>query len=411
MEQHFILLYLLGFLILLVALFILYIKFKYKFWSLQPVFHFYDFYYWIYNKGIICTELPEKNKYTNLQAVKTYEFPQSLTSKQLQDFIVLVQLHYLCNKENKFLPKNDNIMPYFVGHFATPFFSLYTRPRTFIHSKSNTTFIQDEIVGVITSRPLHVQIQINHSKKSFNKMDVYYVDYLCVNKGCRKQQIAPQLIQTHEYNQSHLNKDICVSLFKREEELTGIIPLTYYKTYCYQLRQSHYTIPPLLSSSGMQVLTGDKQNLYYFYNFLKETESKWDILVYPEVANLIELIITGNIFLKMIIEDGEIISAYIFRKTCTYITKDKEVVSCFASIKSNNISINDFIIGFKHSLWSIIKDNQTFGYISIESVSDNYLLIEDKNKNNCPIVISPTAYFFYNFAYNPFESKKCLLIN
>ena len=241
-------------------------------------------------------------------------------------------------------------------------------------------------------------------------MDVYYVDYLCVNKACRKQQIAPQLIQTHEYNQSHLNRSISVSLFKREEELTGIIPLTIYKTYCYQLRDSHYIIPPILSAN-ISLLTGDKQNLYYFYNFLKETEALWDILVYPELSNLFELITTGNIFLKMLIVDGEIISAYLFRKTCIYIEKDKEVVSCFASIKSKNMDINDFILGFKNSLWSIIKHHRNFGYVTIENISDNYLLIEDKSKNNSPYIVSPMAYFFYNFAYSPFDSKKCLIIN
>jgi hypothetical protein len=327
----------------------------------------------------------------------------------MQDFIILVQLNYLRNKGNKFYPKKDNIVPYFIGHSSKTFCSLYFKPTTIIHNKSSETFIQDEIVGIITSRPLYVQIQDKYNK-NINKMNVYYVDYLCVNKHYRKQNIAPQLIQTHEYNQSYLNRNICISLFKREEELTGIIPLTVYKTFCYQLRDSHYIIPPLLPSS-IQVLTGDKQNLYYFYNFMKETELDWDILIYPNLSNLIELITSGNIFLKMLISDGEILSAYLFRKTCTYITNKKEIVSCFASIKSKNISNKEFIIGFKNSLWSIIKDHKNFGYITIENISDNYLLIEDKNKNNSPLIVSPMAYFFYNFAYSPFKSEKCLIIN
>jgi hypothetical protein len=408
MEIQFIGIYIFSIIILLVVFFILYIKIKYKFWSLQPVFHFYDFQYWIYNKGIIRYELPEKNKYTNFKSIKTYEF-HSLTNKQMQDFIILIQLNYLQNKGNKFYPKKDNIVPYFIGYSSKTFCSLYFKPTTIIHNKSSETFIQDEIVGIITSRPLYVQIQDKYNK-NMNKMNVYYVDYLCVNKHYRKQNIAPQLIQTHEYNQSYLNKNICVSLFKREEELTGIIPLTVYKTYCYQLRDSHYIIPPLLPSS-IQVLTGDKQNLYYFYNFMKETELDWDILIYPDLSNLIELITSGNIFLKMLILDGEILSAYLFRKTCTYITEGKEIVSCFASIRSKNISNKEFVIGFKNSLWSIIKDHKNFGYITIENISDNYLLIEDKNKNNHPLIVSLMAYFFYNFAYSPFDSKKCLIIN
>lgn len=101
------------------------------------------------------------------------------------------------------------------------------------------------------------------------------------------------MIQTHEYNQSHLNKKISVSLFKREEELTGIIPLTVYKSYCFDMR--NWIIPPILDAR-ITMLTGDKQNMYYFYNFLKETtnknknKKKFEIVIYPEISNIIELV-------------------------------------------------------------------------------------------------------------------------
>ena len=126
------------------------------------------------------------------------------------------------------------------------------------------------LVGLITSRPLHVQINLG---STFKKIDVYYVDYLCVNKIWRKKNIAPQLIQTHEYNQSHSNRKICVSLFKREEELTGIIPLTVYKTYCFPLREKNWWSPEQLDAR-IKILTGDKQNMYYLYNFLNELKNE-----------------------------------------------------------------------------------------------------------------------------------------
>ena len=70
------------------------------------------------------------------------------------------------------------------------------------------------------------------------------------------------MIQTHEYNQSHKNKNICVSLFKREEELTGIIPLTIYKTYCFPLKNDliHYNE----LDARIKLLTGDKLNCKLF---------------------------------------------------------------------------------------------------------------------------------------------------
>lgn len=233
---------------------------------------------------------------------------------------------------------------------------------------------------------------------------------MLINSG-EKKNIAPQLIQTHEYNQSHNNRKICVSLFKREEELTGIIPLTVYKTYCFPLREKNIG-PPEQLTSKIKILTGDKQNIYYLYNFINEVKNNWDIIIYPEISNIMELVSTNNLFVKMLVIDGNIEGVYIFRKTCTYIEKDKEIISCIASIYSKNlITREEFIKGFKVSLWSIIKDHNNFKYLTIEDVSDNTSIINNICIKTNPVIISPMAYFFYNFAYSPFKSEKCLIIN
>ena len=42
------------------------IRFKYQFWSIQPVFHLWDLHHWIFTNKIIAPELPEINKYVKL---------------------------------------------------------------------------------------------------------------------------------------------------------------------------------------------------------------------------------------------------------------------------------------------------------------------------------------------------------
>ena len=209
-------LYLLGFIIAIIVTFFLYIRLKYKFWALQPVFHFYDVYYWFINVGVIRKELPEKNKYVNLKKISTKEFEEidEVTKKQI---VTLIRLNYLRNGENVFNPKKENIDAYFIGHNAKSFWSYFSEKEMLIDNKTGKIIEENKIIGVMTSRPLHVKINSSSIKDS--SFDVYYVDYLCVNKDWRKKNIAPQLIQTHEYNQSYNNKKICVSLFKREEEL------------------------------------------------------------------------------------------------------------------------------------------------------------------------------------------------
>jgi hypothetical protein len=408
-----------GFIILFIILFFVYIRVKFKFWALQPVFHFYDLYYWVVNVGIIRKELPSKNKYTNFKNIKTISF-DILSEHNIKDLTLLVQLNYLRNNDNTFTPQKENIIPYFKGHNHKSFWSFYREPEILLDTKTNTTIDNEKLIAVITGRPLHVTFY----NKGFNngikrsEIDVYYIDYLCVDKLHRKKNIAPQLIQTHEYNQSHLNRKICVSLFKREEELTGIIPLTVYKTYCFNMK--NWTTPMELTSN-IKILHGDKQNIYYLYNFINELtnqQGKWGITICPEISNLIELVTSENLFIIMLVIDGEIVATYIFKKTCTFIEKDKEIISCIASFfKPNELSIDQFIQGFKVALWSVLqkikdkKDKNKFHYLIVEDISDNNHIINNLCLKTHPLAVSPTAYFFYNFAYNTFKSNQILIIN
>ena len=67
----------------------------------------------------------------------------------------------------------------------------------------------------------------------------------------------------------------------------------------------------------------------------------------------------------MLVIDGNIEAVYIFRKTCLYIEKEKEVISCIASIDGNKLTRDEFIKGFKVSLWSIIKEHNNLKYLNI----------------------------------------------
>jgi hypothetical protein len=71
---------------------------------------------------------------------------------------------------------------------------------------------------------------------------------------------------------------------------------------------------------------------------------------------------------------------------------------------------NIFIHGYKIIFWKI-AEKYNFGYAAIENVSHNYIIINNIMLKTKPHVISPTAYFFYNFAYNRFKPEKTLIIN
>lgn len=390
----------------LIVIFIMgYIRIKFGFWALQPVFHVYNLTYMIWPPGIINHDLPEKNKYTNFKNIETIVYTE-LSELKINKFVNFVKTHYLQNKDNIYSPRKENILPYFNGHNIKSFFSFYTDD-TILHDLKKGTMIEDKkIIGIATGRPIHISINNSVDKKRDAKFDAYYIDYLCVDKNYRKKGIAPQIIQTHHYNQSHINKNIVVSLFKREDELTGIVPLCVYSTYGFHVKK---WIKPFDLHAMYTLLEITEQNLHFLLDFIKLSNSKFDIVINTDISNIIELIKTKNIFIYVILCNDEIISAYFYRKSCIFIEKGLEVLSCFASI--NNCQSEDtFIHGFKISFWKTAEKNN-FGFAAIESISNNDIIIKNLVLKTKPLIISPTAYFFYNFAYTTFKPEKVLIIN
>ena len=391
----------------LIIIFIMgYIRVKFGFWALQPVFHVYNLTYLIWPPGIINHDLPEKNKYTNFKNIETIVYSE-VSELKINKFVNFVKTHYLQNKDNVYSPKKSNILPYFNSHNSKSFFSFYTEDILLNDLKKNTIIEDKKIIGIITGRPLHITINNKNDTNNINKkFDAYCVDYLCVDKSYRKKGIAQQLIQTHHYNQSHINKSIVVSLFKREDELTGIVPLCVYSTYGFHVKK--WTKPLNLPSMYI-ILEISEQNFHFLLDFIKNNTSKFDIIINSDISNIIELIKTKNIFIYVILVNDEIICAYFYRKTCTFVEKDLEVLSCFASI--NNCDSDElFINGFKISFWKTAEKNN-FGFAAVENISHNNIIINNLILKTNPLVISPTAYFFYNFAYNTFKAEKVLIIN
>lgn len=393
--------YLLFFSTLIILLIYGYIRLKFGFWALQPVFHIYDVGYMIRSPGIIDQTMPTKNKYTNFKDIETL-LVADLSDLQKQRFVNLIKAHYLQNKDNIFNPKSENMLPYLCGHNDKTFISFYTKNNHCMDLKKGTTINVPKVVGVMTTRPVH--IVINNGNKDA-KFDAYYVDYLCVDTMHRKKGIAPQLIQTHHYNQRLLNKNIVVSLFKREDELTGIVPLCIYSTYGFPV--TTWTKPSPMSGE-YKLIEINPQNFHFLLNFLRENERNFDMVICSESSNILELIKTKNIYIYVILCEDHILAAYFFRKSCIQIEKNMEVLTCFASICKCDDNI--FIQGFKISFWKIAAEH-FFGYAAIENISHNNIIIDNIILKTKPSVISPTAYFFYNFAYPTFLSNKVLVIH
>lgn len=401
--------YIFAILVILIIIFFTYLRVKYGFWYHQPVHHIYDTWYYFFPPGIIQHSLPESNKYTNFKQIQTKPF-EKLSPFEISQFTAFIRNHFLKNGENIFTPTKENIGPYFTGFTQPAFFSFFYEPIVLLDTKDKNLVEDKKIIAVMTSRPLTVYL--NDNSASNNKkntiFDVYYVDYLCVHMDYRKKGTAPQIIQTHEYNQRHLNKNISVSLFKREGDLTGIVPICVYDMLCFDCVKLGKPVLNLYSSYNI-IQTG-KTNVHLLVDFLKTCINIFDLFIIPEVANLNELIKTNNLHIYFLLQDKEIIAAYFFRKSCTFMEEGREILTLIASIDCcENTTI--FIQGFKMAYWEIIQKNSDYNYVVIEEISHNNHISKELLNVLKPELTLPAAYFFYNFAYKSFMSNKVFIAN
>ncbi len=378
-------------LIIIILIIFAVIKIKFRFWSIQPVFHFYNLWYWLYPPGVIYSSEPEKNKYTNLQNIKFINY-DSLNAIQQNQFVTFIQDHYLNTSDVKYIPEKANIIPYF-HNTKNSFFSMYYKENLDYDSSNNIVSTSD-LIAVMTSRLLNVSI-------NNNDFTTYYVDYLCVHKDHRKQGIAQEIIQTHDYYQRN-NTNVLTSFFKREGQLNAIVPLVVYRTYGFNFEywNKHIDLHPQI-----KILRINKNNINLVSTFIQKNKSLFKVYVCPDINILIDLIETGNIMIYVLMQNSNVLSIYFFRDSSTFYHK-RRALDCFASI---NNSIDDMV--FIAGLSKIIKELKSdYKFLIIENISHNYKIIENILKDHTPYFVSPTAYYFYNFAIRPVNDHESLII-
>jgi hypothetical protein len=399
--------YIIVILLLVLLIPYVYIRLSYGFWYHQPVFHIYDLHYYLFPCGIIDKELPQKNRYTNLDKVQTTFFDKINKSYKFSRFVNFIRTHYLRNGNNEYLPTKKNISPYFYGHKHPSFITFYNEPHLIQDNKTTDIISDKKTIGVMTARPLHVTIYNGSNDAVFY---AYYVDFLCIDKEYRKKGVAPEIIQTHYFNQRRMNKKVFVDLFKREGDLTGIVPLCVYSTYGFNIQN---WIRPHILAPEYNLIEITSKNIVYLLDFMKMNVcTLFDISITPELSNVLQLIKTNNYIIYILLdtslpEEHKVLSAYFFKNTSLSITKNSKCISSIASIKDKETSNYFFIEGFKLSLFTM---KTKFPFLLMEEISHNSVIIDNLKLDNIPFFVSPTAYFFYNFAYNTFNSKKVLII-
>jgi hypothetical protein len=384
-----------------------------RFWRTQPVFHFYNLNYWWKPPGIINKTVPPVNKYVNLVNNKllnlsTEEKDGEIKIKKICQFI---QDYYVMHPTASYKPSECDIMAYLQSTNQPSFFNIYQEPTYLLEDGTPTPSgaIRDDLIGVTSARVLNVTFypkNKNKRKKKTIAFPVYYVDNLCVKPDYRKKGIPPQMIQTFYYNVARTNPKVQAYLFKKEGNLTAIVPLVHYETHSFDISYFH---TDFLLNPAMTLLEIKEQQLNLLINFIKEEKKKFACVILPDVSSLLHLIKLEKLFVYGILQGHELLAVYVFRPLELYY-EGKKTVECIAII-SNCKTSEVLVAGFNMSLLKC-KAKCKADILLIEGTAHSTAVIKHlfTNYTVSKKFTSPTAFFLYNYACHTVKKEKTLLI-
>jgi len=148
----------------------LYYKKKHKFWSKQPVSHFYHLQF---KEGYISNIIEEPIHIDNNLKM---EISNKLTnSNEIKEFL---NNYYYQDKEYKYIYTNKQINHLFTDKFNYKIIKIKT--------------FNNELIGLISSKIYKINIQNTI-------LDIAYIDFLCINNKYISKKLAPVLISNIRY--------------------------------------------------------------------------------------------------------------------------------------------------------------------------------------------------------------------
>lgn len=399
--------------------FLIYLKIKSPFWFHQPVYHSYQIFpRFTRTPYIIRLNLPRKNTYCDFVHITTdvisrQDNRQDSDVPILSPGIDLLQCHHLSTENILFIMTWKQMEIQYVGQMYPSFISYYYE-NEFVQlsdkcERNNPSSIQNvrakNPIGMITSR----------ATKLFYKTDpplyIYYWDYICVHRDYKKKNLSRYLIQTHEYNQRRMNREIKISLLKKENTFcSGVIPLVEYETFLFPIHHdSRISKLPLR---------------FIIKRIFRENISKWmDILEFVRLAGMFDIFITSDIpvytelilselwyiyylvFLDPTTKQEEIMAVYIFKDITTIYEKGGRTCQCIASIRiDSKLSDLVFFRGFLHALREVTLSEkidatttETYKMLFIENISHNGILLNKWREKYSMLLSHPCAYYLYNY--------------
>ena len=389
--------YILFLLLLFVVIFWIYIKLQYPFWSLQPMFHQYDYFRKLQKSPFLVSTKVVSTKYLKTEQIQTFEY-MKCDDKKINKFIDFIQCNY--NDSDNILLLNDkkNYLAFFFDQKYPTLISFY-QEKIKTHQMENTI-----VLGCIVSRFITLSFETII-------LPTYLFDYLCIHKSCKekhKQNIIYNLIQTHEHNQRKRIPTIYISLIKQKiKPLDGIIPLVTYHQLLFYLTK---TTQPLSLPYQFTCNAINKKNSNLLIDFLEKSTTIFRFTAISNFMKILYLINNEEMYVYCLCKGSHVFAYYFFKnsqKQYDHIGDVLEFVGSYNNTRSSEL----FYQGFIYALNSLcLKTN--FKILLFENISHNILLIDKISELYTLLLRENIYYYLYNYIIplTPLNKKECFIL-
>jgi len=389
----------------------IYIKLKYPFWNIQPVYHIYDFWrYFSQTPFIIQRKLPVKTKFYDNKHVETLDF-SDMKDFHMTRMIDLLQCHYLKSEKLLFTIEKEAIEPLFIGHSHPCYVSFFNE------EAADETGEKVEPIGSITSIPILLYLR---QENQFH--NIYLWDLICINRHDIHKNIDRNLIQTHEYNQRFRNLDISVSLLKKEAPLhEGVVPLVEFTTSIFLLRSK--IVGPRLPPHHF-LTNVESTNASDIYDFITEMRTNKSIALYPELGSIFALLKANQIFIYALKCKDVILGLYFFRNSNMLYEEGGQMLECISTLWNpsvyqnfqDGIKMNMFFLGFLLALKQAVErgknDKIQYKFIKFNRLGESLTILDKWKQKYAPVNETQAAYYLYNMVIPgmPLEAQDCFIL-
>ena len=390
-------------------------KIKYPFWNIQPVYHQYDYWRFLYREPFtIYKYVPIKTRFCDFEQVFTFSY-YNCSHQQKQYLLNLLQCYYLPDDNTIHNIHEKDMTCYFSGHREPPFISFYYE-KTLTDDKK--PLYLPEPTGCVTTISVNMYYLPTIREHQYSKQTLYFMNYLTTYKDRDEMKMNRSLFQTHEYNQRVMNPTVQHTLFKKEGSLyDGIIPYVEWATYTYGIRELKFpSLPP-----HIQISEVTEKNSHMAFDLitlqvqgnLQAQACLFDVLIFPEYSNLTELMTNKSLMIYCLRKGQDVLGLYFFKNTMQQNEASEGfIVRLIASI-SNIKDTRTFYTGFLFSLQQLLKNNRKFKYLMFDKCSHNVLLYDAWAKQiGRPIDTSTTGYYLFNSIHpsSPLDEKKTCIV-